>query len=724
MTARVTVYHGDMLDVLAKMPENSVDSVVCDPPYELSKDGKASAHGVFLEVMFPEKAKLVTKLSCDDQLSFLVGKVAGLNGVRLIPSPSAAMPESAVTLNHQPLQGSNNVENHLVGSVCSPDGNAGGGEKSELAEHLGCFLLELADAGDLAIRNALSRLGCCFFSGGFGVGFRIPPASLPRLLPGCGAVVNLDQLVGSFNNALPDFVGAVPGTGETFMPCRLNLSGASEEQLSTDGALVLLLGLTLGSAKFVRAAPGARGLPTPLQPLRFCVKSAETNRTLTFDLVCHPQSLASRGFMNKLWDGSKVSFDVATWQACLRVLKPGGHLLAAGGTRTYHRLTCAIEDAGFEIRDSLQYLYDGDEAFKAFIDSLSERQLELLAAAWPSDGLVLWAYGQGFPKSLDISKAIDKEVGAEREVVGFRSPFPADHPRPGIPVTAPATDPAKRFAGFGTALKPAFEPFILARKPLIGTVAQNAKEYGTGGLNIDASRVPVEVTDDVFAKNPHTKGGFGHAGAAVYGDSKGAPSYDPRQGRFPANLLHDGSEAVVSQFPAGRSSGLYEAKDGDPNCNERATNFGGRGTPATMFADKGSASRFFYTAKAAKKERRHTSHPTQKPLALMEYLVRLITPPGGTVLDPFLGSGTTCLTARNLGFSSIGVELDETYYREACARLGQHVWVEAPADPEGWVCFNCQLGDLDPRAAGLCDPPPKAKKKTDDDRGDGDEQGG
>ncbi len=216
-------------------------------------------------------------------------------------------------------------------------------------------------------------------------------------------------------------------------------------------------------------------------------------------------------FMGKKWDYDVPSVEV--WAECLRVLKPGGHLLAFAGTRTQHRMAVRIEDAGFEIRD-----------------------------------MIAWVYGSGFPKSLDVSKAIDKAAGAEREKVLVPTKSGNTQCEQGVTyasrshagftdISDPVTDAARKWEGWGTALKPALEPITVARKPLVGTVAANVLTHGTGGLNIDGCRVGISADDDIHAKNPNTKGGFGHAGASVYGDSTGAPAYDPSAGRWPANLI-------------------------------------------------------------------------------------------------------------------------------------------------------------------------------------------
>lgn len=315
----------------------------------------------------------------------------------------------------------------------------------------------------------------------------------------------------------------------------------------------------------------------------------------------------STGFMGKEWDGGDVAFKPETWRLVYDLLKPGGHLVAFSGTRTYHRMVCAIEDAGFEIRDQLA-----------------------------------WMYGSGFPKSHDVSKGIDKAAGVDFSAkpasgVGFMGP---DGPG-GYNVTknqlsreGESTEAAQQWEGWGTALKPAQEPIVLARKPLEGTVAANVLKHGTGAINIDGCRVGVDADDDIHAKNPHTEGGFGHAGSTIYGDSEGAPSYDPSKGRWPANIIHDGSDEVLDAL-----------------------------------ARYGNDGRFFYSAKADKNDRLGSKHPTVKPIDLMAYLCRLITPPGGIVLDPFAGSGTTGVGAMRGGFNAILIEREAESVADIRVRL-------------------------------------------------------
>jgi DNA modification methylase len=340
------------------------------------------------------------------------------------------------------------------------------------------------------------------------------------------------------------------------------------------------------------------------------------------------------GFMGKAWDKTGIAYDAAMWREVLRVLKPGGHLLSFGGTRTYHRMTCAIEDAGFEIRDQIG-----------------------------------WAYGSGFPKSLDVSKAIDKAARAEREVVGTMRTnvgmqggnFTAGSQSGNVAITTPATDAAKQWDGWGTALKPAWEPICVARKPLVGTVADNVQEHGTGALNIDACRIESggEHKVDRLVTKQTTVSGDTREGAALGMYGAGA-SFVPTThdgGRWPANLIHDGSEEVVALFPneAGASAPVLGTEPSTPAKNVYGEYKRGGGA---FHGDTGSAARFFYCAKVSPSERGDSGHPTMKPVALMRYLCRLVTPTGGRVLDPFGGSGSTAIAALEEGFSITIIEQD------------------------------------------------------------------
>jgi DNA modification methylase len=368
------------------------------------------------------------------------------------------------------------------------------------------------------------------------------------------------------------------------------------------------------------------------------------------------------GFMGKSWDSSGIAFNVEVWEQALRVLKPGGHLLAFSGSRTYHRMAVAIEDAGFEIRDQ-----------------------------------IMWIYGSGFPKSHNISKGIDKAAGFEGEVIATEK---IDIGMQGGSMHAGRqtnvverdvrefSEEAQQWQGWGTALKPAHEPIVVARKPLVGTIANNVLTFGTGGLNIDGSRV---ATDDSFSGGAKGTSGF----AAGY-DADGWVA-GSTLGRWPANVIHDGSDEVLALFPQtapgnrpkNRNNGFWSDKPAEELDGERL--------------EGGSAARFFYCAKASKRDRndglegfeqvrtgamqatadgsmltgsgnertttRANHHPTVKPTELMRYLCKLVTPPKGIVLDPFMGSGSTGKAAVLERFEFIGIDQSAEYCEIAVARI-------------------------------------------------------
>jgi len=380
-------------------------------------------------------------------------------------------------------------------------------------------------------------------------------------------------------------------------------------------------------------------------------------------------------FMGKKWDASGIAYNVDMWGECLRVLKPGGHLLAFGGSRTYHRMACAIEDAGFEIRDSIH-----------------------------------WVYGSGFPKSLSIDKALDKMAGAEREVIGFGTngmgrmnqnnakagyrPNPYSDGIDGVPITTPSTDAAKQWAGWGSALKPAHEPVVLARKPLDGcTIAENVLRWGCGGLNVDGCRIETngeELSCSISA--PFAKGLTLHKSA-----TPGIEREGHALGRFPSNLIHDGSEPVLAEFAkAGTTKSGAMKKEVPAYEGESTTGFlRGRSGPSNQHGDSGSVARFFqscpfteedipaflYYAKASKSDRGEgNTHSTVKPTSLIRYLCKLITPPGGTILDPFGGSGTTGIAAIKEGFHYILIEQQEEYCEIARKRIAA-----VPARLDRWA---------------------------------------
>ena len=350
-----------------------------------------------------------------------------------------------------------------------------------------------------------------------------------------------------------------------------------------------------------------------------CLKVMQEFESNTFDAIVTdpPYGL---GFMGANWDNDVPG--IAYWIEALRVAKPGAHLLCFGGTRKFHRMACAIEDAGWEIRDC-----------------------------------VMWTYGSGFPKSMDVAKAIDKANGYVGEVIGTRT---VDVGMQGGNMHAgrqqqqqqqqvhALSEQAEEWKGWGTSLKPAWEPIILARKPIDGTIANNVLEYGTGALNIDGCRVGVDVIK--------TNGGDKFPN--VYGKYKTCVESE-HVGRFPANLVHDGSDDVLELFPEtkpARKGKLRFGKGGNtfyPNGKTVATEYNDNG---------GSAARFFYCAKATKKDRgEFNDHPTVKPNDLMRWLVRLVCPEGGQLLDPFMGSGSTGIACADEGINFVGIEREEHF---------------------------------------------------------------
>jgi len=345
------------------------------------------------------------------------------------------------------------------------------------------------------------------------------------------------------------------------------------------------------------------------------------------------------GFMGKSWDSTGIANDVDLWKEVLRVLKPGGHLLSFGGSRTYHRMAVAIEDAGFEIRDQ-----------------------------------IMWVYGSGFPKSLNIDKAIDKAAGVEREVVGkMANPASSIYSQSenkmlrDVPITAPATAAAKQWQGWGTALKPAHEPIVLARKPVEGTVANNILTYGVGGINIDGTRVGSEILGGGTMPDLRDVGTMSKQATGIDKLSFGQNSRPALrkeqatyQGRFPANFIHDGSNEVNESLgePA---RFFYCAKANKRDRNEGCENLDDKEWKTEGAAIPERENRPFLPSK--------NNHPTVKPTDLMQYLCRLITPPNGTILDPFLGSGSTGKAAMYEGFNFVGIELTDEYLPIAKARI-------------------------------------------------------
>ena len=348
-------------------------------------------------------------------------------------------------------------------------------------------------------------------------------------------------------------------------------------------------------------------------------------------------------FMGKKWDYDVPSVEI--WQECLRVLKPGGHLLAFAGSRTYHRMAVRIEDAGFDIRDQ-----------------------------------IMWIYGSGFPKSHNVGKSIDKMQGNQRQVVAEeKGTYKLDNAIKNAAVygkqNQKMTDDGYEIKtitkgnsvgeGWGTALKPAHEPIVMARKPIEGTVAENTLQYGVGGLNIDGTRIgnevrttPIHSTDK---KEDNTLFGL-HATIQHHRE-------ETTQGRWPANVILDEEAGQILDEQSGKSSSKKRTNFKKDNTIWQE-NTGETDTMSGGFNDEGGASRFFYCPKASKKDRDEGNiHPTVKPTDLMKYLIRLVTPKDGIVLDPFMGSGSTGKAAMQEGMWFVGIEREKEYFEIAKQRI-------------------------------------------------------
>lgn len=362
---------------------------------------------------------------------------------------------------------------------------------------------------------------------------------------------------------------------------------------------------------------------------------------------------ASAGFMGQTWDTGETAFDPAFWAEVLRVLKPGGHVVAFGGTRTFHRLACAIEDAGFEIRDTVLELASLDPIIGAFVASLDNAQLSAFLRVMDLlglEGVLAWVYGSGFPKGIPLGKHVDSALGAHWFDETERERGEVSHAH-------------AHFDGFDVALKPAWEPIVLGRKPLAGTVAETVLAHGTGPLNIDGCRV---VPDGPRPSREPRADAVIDVNKTIFGPGLGGSraAEDTMTGRWPANVVHDGSHDATALFPT-------TARGDFPACMGRIGYSGQAkaGERDPRKTDAGSAARYFYSAKATAADRAGSKHPTVKPVDLMQWLCRLVTPPGGVVLDPFAGTGTTGEAAWREGFLAVLIEREPTYQADIRRRL-------------------------------------------------------
>jgi DNA modification methylase len=686
-TGDIVVHHGDCLDILRSLPDASIDAVVTDPPYNLSNSGNRDEdclRRILTQVQLPD-----THEGDSEPFQFGYLPTPGGSGTELrledwsvAVDPRVAMPESPVDFQG-PTVFQHEVEHGEETAVTIAERVLPLVPDTKIVED-GCdVVLKFADARNTSVCNGTCR---CFTEPGFGLlAFDVTAVLSSRCDdPGVnlGRERRRDTDVGlkHLTEGQPkSATGVVASSGavDTFM-LRLDLRNRTGELVATSGAVQQDTSGSRAAPELVGAGPGARGLPPVFESYRVSVINGATLGTFTLHLPAISHLIKPRvtgGFMGRAWDGWESPASYYRWCAawateCLRVLKPGGHLLAFGGTRTWHRLACGVEDAGFELRDT-----------------------------------ITWLYSQGFPKSHDVSKAIDKAAGAAREVIGVNEDYlkrkpngmkttgattygysVTDYPTDAR-VTTPATDAAKQWSGWGTALKPASEPILVARKPLAGTVAQNVMQYGTGALNIEGCRVATN--------NDLVRPAISRTNNEVFGTGLGAGVQVNPIGRWPANVIlthastPEGTDAClascVDDCPVKQldeqtgilTSGANPTRRGTSKFRDAYGEF--QGQPECVPArgsDAGGASRFFptfrYHAKATARERPRidgVAHPTVKPLRLMQYLIRLIAPPGAIILDPFAGSGTTLEAAVLENMRAIGVESDDTYLPLVAVRL-------------------------------------------------------
>ena len=656
------------------MQENSIDAIVSDPPYGLSNNAGDSVGKIYTEIVFPYLADFYSKRFCNGELPFPPDSISLLDFVnRSIGIESGVgVPKGSIDLNGQIPIWKKEVETTSKPSSTTTDTMLSNKDFTFGPHVFPNFILQPRPNPDSTLSDCLRGcyrepdLGCISvtvvvpFDSGFA-------RFLSTLNPSCASF--LGDLVRAQNNAPGEpnpssFV--VAGNRAEFMAVlRFDFRRGTLEILPTDRTLFSQPLCEIIPTALVGASARTSGLPPKFESVGFSVVGNATNETVCFDFHTDILSYLRKnrnGFMGKGWDHGVPGAEF--WAEALRVAKPGAYLLAFGGTRTFHRLTVAIEDAGWEIRDC-----------------------------------IMWVYSSGFPKSHDVSKSFDRSSGALKPegkgftVAGYshNDKLLTTAPSHGYVPPQPTTEAAKQWEGWGTALKPAWEPIIVARKPLIGTIAENVEQFGVGGINIDGCRVGISG-----ARNNGRQAGSN----GIYGEIGSTEPVDYGKGRWPANLIHDGSSEVVGLFP-----------DVDGTFGMKKVEGGHRfimGDTTTVqkfdrgFMDSGSAARFFYCAKASQRDRndgcelltpkresdrvledgvggdnprnrtnnaRQNHHPCVKPTDLMRYLCRLVTPPGGIVLDPFMGSGSTGKGAVSEGFSFVGCELDPDYVEIARARI-------------------------------------------------------
>ena len=534
----VTLWHGDCRDVLPALPDASVDAIVTDPPYSLTDRREQYCAGDVLR-----DAIIMDAQHADAE------RTKSLVTLRITVAPSLAMRVRGVHLDRHVAAGEEEVDDDSAAGrhdddVLVDEGDAVAGEE------------RLGGSFRLWVRQGVSRcIGACRCLGQHGDGLIRVPVRLRH------------DALGEAERS-PGIVAL--GGAELAAVLALDVARLTGELLPASGADALDQSFELLCPEEVGAGAGARRLASVAEAGGVGGVGDSADRALSFDLVAHRAILSwrptvLRGFMSSLWDGTGVETDTRLWRECLRVLKPGGHCLAFGSPRTWHNLQTAIERSGFELRDS-----------------------------------IAWLYAQGFPKSLDVSKAIDKAAGAERPSLGVVKGAASSNTAslgefaPTYHATAPATPDAERWQGWGTALKPAFEPVVVARKPLVGTVASNVLAWGTGALNVDGCRISMgDEKPPTGSGGPNTRTSM--AGGIMHGTGG---NITPPAGRWPANVVLDEHAAAELDRQSGESS----SRVGKPRGAAHGEGWGMTATGAE-YADTGGASRFFYVAKAPTSER-------------------------------------------------------------------------------------------------------------------------
>ena len=701
-----TLLHGDCLEILPTLEAESIDAIVTDPPYGLSDNRFYGCRSLFAEIGFPKDKDGYSQMMTD--INFFVPAVDS-SSLRRINSPirknsGVSVPKSSVDFKNSPIT-QHKVNDSGISTAIVSDGGLSDVRNAQAVKHDRYLVFKFGGSDIGSIADIPATSGAYLFPGGFAhpVIISLSPSS-NRLLCGespfasCGfrPVDDKGTLADSRRKSERSASILAGGGAIRIAMLRFDVRGCPVELDITDRTSHLFASTKIPPAELVGAISRTGDLPTMLESHRVRIVSDLADGTYSVDLLLprHDSIITATGFMGKRWDGSNsegLQYFSSRWaRECLRVLKPGGYLLAFGATRTYGRLQCGIEDAGFESRDTIAHIF-----------------------------------AQGFPKSMDISKQIDKMKGMEREIVGENPNSRENVGDSGFniakkqPITKPASEEAKEWDGWGTALKPAMELIVVARKPISEkTIAENVLKHGTGGINVDACRVPVPSWDSVPEFKHEGKDGGRRVAFGEFHEKVARTGGEEKKGRWPANATHDGSDEVIDAFPktgpGGDIRGLPERKETVVYSDL------GKRSDWDSYGDFGSAARFFYCSKASKAEReagledmpektfgmsggaqsaisrgeeytnsqdiglnrtkkRRNIHNTVKPIKLMRWLVRMVTPKDGVILDPFMGSGTTGIAAFLEDVQFIGIEKEKEYFEIAKHRIAH---AESNRQPE------------------------------------------